>query len=463
MIGRGGMATVHELHRHGQYKLAEPLAGKKLRIELCDDLDIVRRFVKEAQIGMSIGNNHPNMISAYGLIEDECGMPCLLMENVQGCTLAELQRANGPLAVAAVRLIARELLSALAHLHKHSLLHRDLSPRNVLLSVRGEVKLGDFGLVKDLNETEDYSAGCFFGTTNYASPENLATEPLDSRSDLFSLGVILYELLTGTLPFRGLTGTVGDRLAAMCAWTPSLSEAIPADLRQLTLGLLTIDKSSRVPASAQQALYELAEDSEQSIHRAQLAALVRGAKSRSSDPVVAIEPTQIGSESSPGAELVPAPLFLGSDSCDETDPKLVTVREHASFSKLLLAGICLCVLIAFSVYLGSQLSGPAQVSPNSSERSPTTSAAQREPTGDRSTDVQPERDHEPDGPRTPPAQPRTHTSEPTAPQASPTQTPQTPQTRRSDAKRRTEPPALRQNPRATRPRVAPKSRHIQFN
>ncbi len=363
LIGRGGMAEVYEARRHCDYGLSETLACKKIRSEFADNPDMVRRFIQEAQLGISLGNNHPNLISVYDLIDSREGPPWLMMELVTGCSLRDLHRAQRPLPHDLIRLIVRDVLSALDYIHAHDVLHRDLSPCNVLLSTRGEVKLGDLGLVKNFAADSSYSAGMFFGKVNYASPENLAIESLDKRSDLFSLGVVLYELLTDTLPFGGHAHSLGDKLRAMHSETPALPPSTPSDLHALTLGLLNIDKSRRVPASAQQAMQLLARRAERVARRSDLATLVGSTQGRASIALTERERLAPGD----GVDLLTPSIQLRYDaaqqpnSASETIAAMAPLYKVTPLYKLLLAAVAMFAFTAAGVYLGFALRplGPA--------------------------------------------------------------------------------------------------------
>jgi len=204
VIGRGGMGVVYaafdsQLHRKLAIKLLQPGRGVS-RLA-------AKRLLKEARAASSL--NHPNIVTIYEVGSDR-GIDYIAMEHIAGETLAARLR-NGPLSDAEVLRYSLQICDALAAAHAAGIVHRDLKPANVIVTQSGLVKLVDFGLAKFYFETAAAEAqtepstfqGALAGTAPYMSPEQVANRPVDARSDIFSFGVILYEALTGTKPFRG--------------------------------------------------------------------------------------------------------------------------------------------------------------------------------------------------------------------------------------------------------------------
>jgi serine/threonine protein kinase len=252
VLGRGGMAVVHEARRVLVEGISMPVAVKCLRPEIRRDRDVWQRFAQEALIGFTVNNSHRNLVTVYELIEDEDRNLWIVMDLVRGCTLRDLIRTGVPIPTEIVRRIVWEVLAALEHVHAHSILHRDISPDNVLLSTDGDVRLSDLGLAKLVQNGRGKSHG-FRGKTAYAPAEQLRSQTLDCRSDLYALGAVLYETLTGAPPF-GDDLDSSKVLARMQHGPPPLRDNVPPDLRDLVRGVLHMAMDQRKPASASQAM-----------------------------------------------------------------------------------------------------------------------------------------------------------------------------------------------------------------
>ncbi|HEY2736683.1 MAG TPA: serine/threonine-protein kinase, partial [Polyangiales bacterium] len=201
-IGEGGMGIVYRARHVG---LKKPIALKLMRSDQAHDPDVVQRFVQEARASSAIG--HPNIvdISDFGATQD--GAIYFAMEYLQGHSLAQAM-LRGPLARERALSILIQIASALAAAHARGIIHRDLKPDNVFLTREPEnddfVKVLDFGIAKVKNAAAKITrTGAVFGTPHYMSPEQAAGQPVDPRSDIYSLGVIMYQLFVGQLPFEG--------------------------------------------------------------------------------------------------------------------------------------------------------------------------------------------------------------------------------------------------------------------
>ena len=252
-LGHGGMGTVF---RARQPRVDRIVALKVLSGRAAWDGAAVIRFTREAQAAAAIG--HPNIIEVYDVGQDR-GWHYIAMEYVDGGTLADLIRRDGPLAPTRALALMKQVAAALAEAHGKGILHRDVKPSNILLTSRGWVKLADFGLAKrpdvDLSVTRTVSA---LGTPVYMAPEVLRGESYDARSDLYSLGVTFYEAVVGKPPFTGTTCTevVAKHLEAE---PPALSDAAPdagAELCGIIHRLLAKSPAERF-ASASELLREL--------------------------------------------------------------------------------------------------------------------------------------------------------------------------------------------------------------
>ncbi len=245
-LGHGGMATVYLAYdeEHGRN-----VALKVLASNLAAD-DVYRaRFLREAKLAAHV--NHPNVVSVYGVGEDERG-PFIAMEVVEGPTLADEITRRGRFAPADAAHMAAELASALAELHASQLVHRDVTPRNVLLDGEGTPKLADFGIARLLDGTRLTEHGTIMGTAAYAAPEQARGEVVTSSADVYSLGAVLYELLTGRPPFEA------DALPALLlqlendAVVPprELAPDVPQELERTVLRTLEREPQDRPSAAA---------------------------------------------------------------------------------------------------------------------------------------------------------------------------------------------------------------------
>jgi serine/threonine-protein kinase len=195
-LGRGGMATVY---RGVHEPLQREVAIKELTSDSMRDKEAQSSFPREA---LALANfRHQNIVTLYDLVEKNDAL-YMIMEYVDGPTLQQLLK-DGPLPAEVVAIICARVASALDHAHFSRIIHRDIKPANVMLSKSGEVKLMDFGIAKDEGLEALTKEGIAIGTPSYMSPEQVTGAPLDPRTDMFSLGVVAYECLTGARPFTG--------------------------------------------------------------------------------------------------------------------------------------------------------------------------------------------------------------------------------------------------------------------
>jgi len=254
MLGKGGMG---EVYRATDTKLGREVALKVLPPVFANDADRMARFKREAHVLASL--NHPNIASIYGL-EEADGIHCLVLELVEGPTLAETIR-EGPVPLEESLNIAKQIADALEAAHEKGVIHRDLKPANVKVTPEGMVKVLDFGLAKALGEpageavTENSPtlsvaathAGIILGTAAYMSPEQARGQEADKRADIWSFGVVLFEMLTGKRTFSG--ETVSDTLAAVLRaevdWD-ALPTDTPVAIRRLFRRCLTRERKQRL-------------------------------------------------------------------------------------------------------------------------------------------------------------------------------------------------------------------------
>jgi serine/threonine protein kinase len=242
-IGRGNMGVVYRARDPAMDRI---VAVKVVRLGFSlDDAQrgvFLERFRREARIAGKLSHPHIVAVHDFGFGDE----PFLVMEHVSGVSLARLVE-NGPLAVAEVEVIARQLASALAYAHSRGVVHRDVKPANVLYRP-GSTKLLDFGIAR-LETSELTSTGEFIGTPCYMSPEIFSGAPVDGRSDLFSLGVVLYHLLTGRKAFEG--GSVSRTIYRVLHEQPeppsSLRPEVPHRWDRILSRLLAKDPERRYP------------------------------------------------------------------------------------------------------------------------------------------------------------------------------------------------------------------------
>ncbi|WP_433725207.1 Stk1 family PASTA domain-containing Ser/Thr kinase [Nocardia sp. CA-129566] len=198
-IARGGMSMVF---RGVDTRLDRPVAIKVMDPKFAADPQFLSRFEFEARAVAKL--KHPSLVAVYDQgVDGE--HPFLIMELVEGGTLRELLRERGPMPPHAVRAVAEPVLAAIGVAHSAGLIHRDIKPENVLISDSGEVKIADFGLVRAVAAAKTTSASVILGTAAYLAPEQVTTGTADSRSDVYSFGILIFELLTGQVPFTGDT------------------------------------------------------------------------------------------------------------------------------------------------------------------------------------------------------------------------------------------------------------------
>lgn len=202
IIGQGGMAVVYKAQ---DTVLGRFVAVKMLRPQYAADPIIVDRFHKEAQA--AAGLSHPNIVNVYDVGQED-GRPYIVMEYVAGQSLKEIITAQGPLPIGDALDIAAQICAAVDFAHRHGLVHRDIKPQNVLISPEGLAKVADFGLAAPSPRAREAAEGEeaeVWGTVHYLSPEQAQGKPATQASDIYAIGVVLYEMVTGQVPFEGTT------------------------------------------------------------------------------------------------------------------------------------------------------------------------------------------------------------------------------------------------------------------
>lgn len=254
LIGVGGMANVY---KGCDVRTGNQIAVKVLKEEFLDNEELVRRFKNESK-AISI-LNHPNIVKVYDVsVTDQ--LQYIVMEYIDGITLKEyLKQRNGALTWKEVVHFATQVLSALDHAHSKGIVHRDVKPQNIMLQADGSIKMMDFGIARFSRAQSQTVSDKAIGSVHYISPEQAKGDHTDARTDIYSVGVMMYEMLSGKLPFDG-TGAVSIAIMQISEKPKPLAEVapnIPVGLRQITEKAMEKDPADRYQ-SAQEMLDAIA-------------------------------------------------------------------------------------------------------------------------------------------------------------------------------------------------------------
>lgn len=220
LIGGGGMSNVYLAH---DMILDRDIAIKILRYDFSNEEELRRRFQREALSTTSLA--HPNIVNIFDVGEEE-DLHYFVMEYVEGKTLKEYIIEHSPVEPERAVEIMKQLTSALEHAHHNQIVHRDIKPQNILMDKDGNVKISDFGIAMALSATSYTQTNSVLGTVHYLSPEQARGGAANKKSDIYSLGIVMYELLTGKLPFSG-ESAVSIALKHLQNDTPSLRSSVP--------------------------------------------------------------------------------------------------------------------------------------------------------------------------------------------------------------------------------------------
>ncbi|NJN93829.1 MAG: protein kinase [Anaerolineales bacterium] len=252
-LGRGGMAEVYKAYQPG---LDRYVGIKVLHAHLVDDKDFIGRFEREA---LAVGKlRHPNIVQALDF-DREGEMYFMAMEFIDGPTLKDELKArrteNNPFSLKEVSLIFTALCSAIDYAHSRSMVHRDLKPANVMINQEGQIVLTDFGIARIIGATQYTQTGALSGTPAYMSPEQGQGERGDERSDIYSLGVMLYEMVTGVVPFDGDTpfAVIMKHISEPLPLPTRLNPNIPEGIERVILKAMSKNPSDRYQTAGEMA------------------------------------------------------------------------------------------------------------------------------------------------------------------------------------------------------------------
>jgi serine/threonine-protein kinase len=298
-LGTGGMANV--------YLAEDEVLGRRVAIKILNDRhagddQFVERFRREAKNAASL--SHPNIVSIYDRGEAE-GTYYIAMEYLDGRSLKELIVARGPAPVNVAIDYARQILAAIRFAHRHGIVHRDIKPHNVLVDGEGRLKVTDFGIAR-AGTSQMTEAGSIIGTAQYLSPEQAKGAPVDQTSDLYSVGVVLYELLTGVVPFSGDTPVeIAMKHLSSAPEAPSAKRAeIPRDLDMIVLRALAKDPADR---------YQTAEEMDADLARVARGAAVSPATEEAATAIISRPPPTAVTAVTASVPYAPPPAYYDYD------------------------------------------------------------------------------------------------------------------------------------------------------
>ena len=308
LIGRGGMA---EVHIGNDTRLNRIVAIKILRQDLARDPVFQARFRREAQSAANL--NHPSIVAVYDTGEEtitasdgvEIKVPYIVMEYVEGHTVRELLTDGNPVPLEEAVEIVSGVLDALEYAHHQNLVHRDIKPGNVMITTTGKIKVMDFGIARALSDSQATmtQTDAVVGTAQYLSPEQARGEQVDARSDLYSAGCLLFELLTGQPPFKGdsAVAVAFQHVSQLPPLPSSIAPDIPESLDRVVMKALAKNREDRYPDAA-----HMRADLQASLHGGNVAA-----------PATATWTAPLAGDATGATTVLPPCLLYTSDAADE--------------------------------------------------------------------------------------------------------------------------------------------------
>ena len=246
-LGKGGMGQIYKVF---DTKIKEKVALKLIKPEVASDKDTIGRFNNEIRLARRI--RHRNVCGMFDIGEAE-GAHFITMEYVQGEDLKSMIRMSGSLSIGMVFSVGKQVCDGLAEAHSLGVVHRDLKPQNIMIDKGGNAKIMDFGIARSIREKGITGAGTMIGTPEYMSPEQTEAKNVDQTSDIYSLGVVFYEMATSHVPFEGDTAlSIAIKHKTEIPKDPkSLNPSIPDDLKRLILRCLEKDRAKRFQTAAE--------------------------------------------------------------------------------------------------------------------------------------------------------------------------------------------------------------------
>lgn len=246
VIGTGGMAVVYKAMCH---RLNRYVAVKILRDELANDEEFRKRFQTEAQAVAML--SHPNIVSVYDVSHSE-GVEYIVMELIEGVTLMQYMKKKGALGWKEALHFAVQISKALEHAHEKGIVHRDIKPQNIMILKDGTIKVADFGIAA-LESAQEKKSDQTVGSVHYIAPEQARGEQPDPRSDIYSLGVVMYEMLTGKMPYDGDTAeqVAMKHITGHPVPPQELNPDIPEELAEITLKAMNPDINARYQSASE--------------------------------------------------------------------------------------------------------------------------------------------------------------------------------------------------------------------
>ncbi|MGB8332614.1 MAG: serine/threonine-protein kinase, partial [Polyangiales bacterium] len=354
-LGVGGMAETFEARRIGAGGFEQRVCLKRVLPAFTDNGEFIARFEREARLAAQL--RHTNIVGVidFGHVD---GVHYMTLELVDGVNLRSLLKssANEKLSPELVALIGLDLAYALEHAHG-SLVHRDISPSNILLSRSGETKLADFGIAKAVDKATATASRSAQGKIPYMSPEHMSGEAVDGRADLFSLGVVLFEAAAGVRPFDGAhdVETMQKILGGERRTLIEVAPEVPSRLRDIIQRLIETDRDARTP-SAERLIEELGTVAPRPEVRRQLASTVEGYRG---GPKARLHVR--AREEEPDTELSRPPALAQASPERDAGPKPPRLRKRAPV--IVLAGVVLAlVLTGAAGFRWLKRTGPESVS-----------------------------------------------------------------------------------------------------